>query len=104
MNRSYYSAPIQDFLEDTEDHILGTLTRHHSFSTDQLQRNAWIYQIQLLHQELSTTPTVSGHIFFEFAIPRMGKRVDTIIVYNGIVFVIEFKVAATAVLEVVKSI
>jgi len=35
---------------------------------------------------------VTGYIFFEFAIPRMGKRVDTIIVHNGIVFVIEFKV------------
>jgi hypothetical protein len=32
-----------------------------------------------------------GWIALEFAIPRMGKRVDTIIIRRGIVFVIEFK-------------
>ena len=33
-----------------------------------------------------------GNVFFEYAIPRMGKRVDVILLLNGIVFVLEFKV------------
>jgi len=96
VNRSYYSATIRDFLSDSEDHILGSLVRRHSFSTDELQRNSWISQIRLFRQHLVADLAVAGHIFFEFAIPRMGKRVDTIIVFSGIVFVIEFKVGETA--------
>jgi hypothetical protein len=33
-------------------------------------------------------------IAFEFAIPRMGKRVDNIVLFGGVVFVLEFKVSA----------
>ena len=35
---------------------------------------------------------IQGEIFFEFAIPRMGKRVDNIIISYDKVFVVEFKV------------
>ncbi|MDD3322612.1 MAG: DUF2075 domain-containing protein [Paludibacter sp.] len=34
----------------------------------------------------------NGMIYFEFSIPRMGKRVDCILIIQNIVFVIEFKV------------
>jgi len=34
----------------------------------------------------------SGKIYFEFAIPRMGKRVDNIVIVNDVAFIIEFKV------------
>src|SRR5690606_34037415 len=33
-----------------------------------------------------------GHLFFEFSIPRMGRRVDCLLIIKNIVFVIEFKV------------
>ena len=55
------------------------------------QRNAWVGQIQIL-KNLFTDPSKDIYILFEYAIPRMGKRVDVIILYSGIVFVLEFKV------------
>jgi len=93
MNRAYYSAPVDKFLNDDNDQILGELTRHHQFALEELQRNAWILQIFILKKQLSLLPDC--HLAFEYAIPRMGKRVDVIIIYSRVVFVLEFKVGET---------
>lgn len=93
MTRSYYSNTISDFLTDDSDKILGQLTRNHVFSADPLQRNAWIKQIEILK---ATLPTFKhGQIYFEFSIPRMGKRVDNILIIDDFIFVVEFKVGET---------
>jgi hypothetical protein len=36
----------------------------------------------------------TGNIFFEFVIPRMGKRADVVLVIDGVILVLEFKVGA----------
>jgi hypothetical protein len=51
--------------------------------------DAWLSQIEFLKSSLSDR---SGHIYFEYAIPRMGKRIDTVVVDHNVIFVIEFKV------------
>src|SRR5207245_2848526 len=33
-----------------------------------------------------------GHIYFEYAIPRMGKRIDVLLIIGPAIVVIEFKV------------
>lgn len=92
VKRAYYSSSIKDFLKESDHSILGQLTAGHSNRTlEELQINAWKKQIQVLKSQLSK---FSGQIYFEFAIPRMGKRVDNIIIINNIVFIVEFKVAA----------
>lgn len=91
--RSYYSNSIENFMGDNETQILGELTRNHSHALENLQRNAWIDQIKILKDVFRNNP--EGHIFFEFAIPRMGKRVDNIIIIGDLIFVIEFKVGYT---------
>ena len=88
MTRSYYSNSITDFITDDGDKILGKLTKNHSFATENLQRNAWIKQIDILKTALK--PFANGQIYFEFSIPRMGKRVDNILIINDFIFVIEF--------------
>jgi hypothetical protein len=90
MYRSYYSNSISGFLNDDQDKILGQLTRNHDFSADILQRNAWIKQIEILKVELASIN--KGQIYFEFSIPRMGKRVDNILIIQDFIFVLEFKV------------
>ncbi|MGV3595737.1 MAG: DUF2075 domain-containing protein [Sediminibacterium sp.] len=93
MTRSYYSNTISDFLTDNTDKILGQLIRNHDFATENLQRNAWIKQIEILKSTL--TSFTHGHIYFEFSIPRMGKRVDNILIIEDCIFVVEFKVGDT---------
>ena len=90
MGRSYYSNSIQNFLKDDENHILGNLTRNHEFALEDLQKNAWLAQIRILKDQLFKYP--NAHIFFEYAIPRMGKRIDVALILNGGIFALEFKV------------
>lgn len=92
MKRSYYSASINQFLEDSDDAILGALVASHPHELEFRQRNAWIAQIQLFRQLLHGEPGFSGRLFFEFSIPRMGKRADVVLLHAGIIFVLEFKV------------
>ena len=90
MKRAYYSNNIQDFLLDSDSSILGELTANHSNRTlEELQVNAWRKQITILKNQLTE---FDGQIYFEFAIPRMGKRVDNIVIINNVAFIIEFKV------------
>lgn len=92
MERFFYQNNISGFLADSEDTILGILARNNSFDLVDLQRNAWLYEItflkKLLHNESA------GEIIFEYSIPRLGKRIDVVLLLHGIVFVLEFKVGA----------
>ncbi len=90
MKRSYYSNSIKDFLVESNDSILGELTANNQFSLEEKQRNSWVEQIKILKNNISLFP--EAHLIFEFTIPRMGKRVDNILILNGVVYVIEFKV------------
>ena len=90
MKQAYYASTIASFLKEQAETILGHLAAKHAHDLDQLQRNAWIEQTTLLQNELHDMG--AGWIALEFAIPRMGKRVDAIVIYQDIVFVIEFKI------------
>ena len=90
MTRSYYSNTISDFLKDDETRILGQLSLHHNHALEDLQKNAWIKQITILKDTLQSVE--NGQIYFEFSIPRMGKRVDNVLIINNLIFVLEFKV------------
>lgn len=93
IKRAYYSNYISEFLNTSLDEISGKLSNNHSNrSLEDLQRNAWAKQIEILQKTLQG---LSGKIYFEFAIPRMGKRVDNILLIKDCVFVIEFKVGET---------
>lgn len=89
---SYYQALITDFLATDQDKILGELTSNHHFSLEMSQRNAWVSQIENLKEQLKDFKR--GQIFFEFTIPRMGKRADVLLLIDNIVFVLEYKVGA----------
>ncbi len=89
---SYYQALITDFLNTDQDKILGELTANHHFALEISQRNAWISQIENLKEQLKDFK--KGQIFFEFTIPRMGKRADVLLLIDSIVFVLEYKVGA----------
>jgi len=90
--KAYYNSPVSYFLRDDTERILGVLTTEHHFALEEQQRWAWLQEISILKQALSHR--VSGRIFLEFYIPRMGKRVDAVLVSENVVFVIEFKAGA----------
>ncbi|OFY39390.1 MAG: hypothetical protein A2X18_04645 [Bacteroidetes bacterium GWF2_40_14] len=93
MNNYYYQSSIESFLQKNTDEIIGAITIANQFDSTLLQNKSWEQQIPILKGALEGH---SGSIFFEFSIPRMGKRVDSIVIINDVVFVIEFKVGETS--------
>ncbi len=91
VRRSWYSSSLSDFQKVSDDHVLSELVRGSEFPIQQTQRDAWLYELPLLRNSLVG---FGGRIYLEFTIPRMGHRVDAIILINGILIVIEFKVGA----------
>jgi hypothetical protein len=93
MNRAYLSLRIQDVVTLSDTELFGRLASHLPFALEPAQRTAWNYQIQHL-RELARE-LADAHVFMEFLIPRMGRRADLILLINGIVFVIEYKLGAS---------
>ena len=92
-NRFAYKAKVNQFLVHQEDVILGQLTNQHKFrQLEQQQINSWRRQITELKQTLVSFPGAT--LLLEFEIPRIGKRVDAILVLNGSILVLEYKVGA----------
>jgi hypothetical protein len=92
-NRFAYKAKVNHFLVSQEDEILGQLTNQHRFrQLEQQQINSWRRQIRELKQTLVGFP--DGTLLLEFEIPRIGKRVDAILILNGSILVLEYKVGA----------
>src|SRR6266478_3520535 len=89
MKRDYYSDLITNFLNTSPNEILGQLVTSRGFSIEQTQRDAWLQEIGILKKALSD---VQGSIYFEYAIPRMGKRIDVVLLVGSVIFVLEFKV------------
>lgn len=91
--RAWYQASLRDFLAADTRAILGELTaRSGSFAVEPAQTQAWLQQIDLLRATLRHWP--SGSVFFEFEIPRMGRRIDAVLLLGDAVIVLEFKVGA----------
>jgi hypothetical protein len=92
-NRFAYCAKVSHFIEAAEDEILGQLASQHKFRhLEQQQINAWRRQIKDLKGALKGFPEAA--LLLEFEIPRIGKRVDAILILNGSILVLEYKVGA----------
>jgi hypothetical protein len=91
ISRAWYSASLADFLEAGPDMILGQLARNSEFPVLPTQIDAWLHQIQLMKAEFRG---FSGSLLMEFSIPRMGRRVDAVLLIGPAVVLLEFKVGA----------
>ncbi len=87
--RTWYGASISEFLNSTSESVLGQLTAHCDFALVPTQRDAWLVEIEILQSQLAR---FSGSVFLEFNIPRMGRRIDAVLIINQVVFPIEFKI------------
>ena len=59
------------------------------FADEVSQKNAWREEIRILQNVL---PKYSGGIYFEYSIPRMGQRIDVVLIIKSVIFILEFKV------------
>jgi len=92
--RAWYSASIGEFLQTQKVAILGELTRSGEFELTTEQRDAWVGQLDILRSCLGG---LAGALLLEFNIPRLGRRIDAVLLIGPVVFVIEFKVGEKAI-------
>ena len=88
--RFYYSDTITDFLNRNTDEIIGKLTLSSQHDINDETAQSWTEEILTLRNTLLPY-SGNGSVYFEYNIPRMGRRADVIVVINGIVFVLEYK-------------
>lgn len=87
----FYSDSIAEFISKPSASILGELSAQNTFSLTVEQRDAWKREIEFLKTILPPY-CGNGSIFFEYSIPRMGRRIDVVLLIQGIIFILEFKV------------
>jgi DUF2075 family protein len=92
----YFKDTIESFQIKSNEEIIGLITISNQFDSTNNQNKSWEQQITILKKALNG---LSGTIFFEFSIPRMGKRIDSLIIIDNVVFVIEFKVGENKFLQ-----
>ena len=90
-NRYFYQSDIATFLAEDTNTIFGQMSRADEMDTASTQKFAWEQEITLMKQALASYSTEQGWILFEYTIPRLGKRIDVVVLLQERVFVIEFK-------------
>lgn len=91
-NRCLYEASFREFLRQQPLAVLGAL--HNNYHGDALTTTdeAWMGEIMLMRQVVEPWSTESARIIFEYDIPRLGKRIDVVLLLRGMIFCLEFKV------------
>ncbi len=95
MQRFYYSDSFLTFLARTSENFLGCMDKKNEFDLTTEQRGAWMEEFYVMKSVIRMLGC-DGHILFEYTIPRLGKRVDVVLLVKGIIFVVEFKAGADA--------
>lgn len=90
--RCLYQSDFNSFIESDPYSILGHI--HDAFHGQSLTTTdeAWNSEINLLQSVLVPWKDEDAEIIFEYDIPRLGKRIDAVLLLRGIIFCIEFKV------------
>jgi Uncharacterized conserved protein (DUF2075) len=92
VSNAYYAAEVATFIGTTSDAVLGGITANSAYAVDPEQRDAWVVQIEVLKYALAG---VEGTIFLEFNVPRIGSRIDAVLISGPAIFALEFKVGET---------
>ena len=98
-NRCLYTSSFREFLSKDRLAILGSL--HHEYHGETLTTTdeAWMGEIDIMQRILSPWKEENAQIIFEYEIPRLGKRIDVVLLIRGIIFCLEFKVGQKEVLQ-----
>lgn len=99
MSRCLYNSSLEEFAIADENSIFGELCENYHGNALTTTREAWKSEISIMKGVISNFIGKDGRIIFEYDIPRLGKRLDVVLLFKGIVFCIEFKVGESRILE-----
>ena len=99
MPRCLYNSDFATFLYTDSASIYRILDDNYHGEALTTTRDAWKAEIDIMKNVVSSLNNVDGQIIFEYDIPRLGKRIDVVLLYRGVVFCLEFKVGESKILE-----
>ena len=99
MSRCLYNSSFKNFMNTDDNSIFGILCERYHGEALTTTREAWKSEISIMKNVISSLSNKDGEIIFEYDIPRLGKRVDVVLLVEGIVFCLEFKVGESKILE-----
>ena len=97
--RCLYNTSFAQFNTADPSAVFGALCEKYHGEALTTTREAWTGEIAIMQRVLAPYSNSDGQIIFEYDIPRLGKRIDVVLLLNGIVFCLEFKVGQSSVLE-----
>lgn len=92
-SRAWYTGSFAEFRSANPDAVFGKLAKNPDFDLAKTQKDAWLEQISYLQMNLEH---LTGTLFLEFSIPRLGSRIDVVMLIGPVVFIVEFKVGKAA--------
>ena len=96
-NRCLYAATIGEFLDQDRFAVLGALHNNYHGDTLTTTDEAWMGEIGILQEVLVPWKDDDAQVIFEYEIPRLGKRIDVVLLLRGMIFCLEFKVGKNGV-------
>ena len=98
-NRCLFSCSFTEFLSEDDNSVFGMFCDNYHGDALTSTREAWKNEITIMKKVLAQLSSSGGQIIFEYDIPRLGKRIDVVLLIKGIVFCLEFKVGQSQILE-----
>ncbi len=97
--RCLYNSSFAQFNTADPSALFGVLCENYHGEALTTTREAWTGEIAIMKRVLAPYSNTDGQIIFEYDIPRLGKRIDVVLLLKGIVFCLEFKVGESKILE-----
>lgn len=98
-NRYLYRSDFKSFIESDSNTISGSIHNAYHGQTLITTNGAWSDEIRILQAVLTPWKDEDDEIIFEYDIPRLGKRIDVVLLLRGLIFCLEFKVDQRDVLQ-----
>ena len=99
MVRCLYHSTIQEFINTSSETLLGMFINNYHGNALTITNESWSNEIEIMRKTLLPWKFENGQIIFEYDIPRLGKRIDVVLLLRGIIFCIEFKVGEKNLLQ-----
>ncbi len=99
MSRCMYHSSLKKFICQEPDSVLGTIVSSFHGAVQTTALDAWKGEIAILQDSLKEWECEDAYVIFEYDIPRLGKRIDVVLLLFGMVFCLEFKVGQKEALQ-----
>lgn len=71
--------------------LLGTFISNYHGCSITTTNEAWLSEIEIMQNVLLLWRDENGHVIFEYDIPRLGKRIDVVLLLRGLIFVLNLR-------------